>query len=154
MSELVFEEDALIGGFVAQGLYDIDCVKDFGKFVTIGVRSKGKIVAGAVFNNYRVHDGIPFDIQIAFYTASPVWATRSNMEAILRYPFDTLKLKRITAVIKKSNKKVKKLISSLGFQYEGKVRLGWDGKADAYVYGLLQEEAEMCIQNLKENQHG
>lgn len=153
MGELVYGEDDLIGQFVAEGLYDVDCVEDFGEFVTIGVADKGKIIAGAVFNNMRVNSGVPFDINIAFYAVNATWATRRNMEAILAYPFDYLKLKRITAVVRKSNKRVKKLISGLGFQYEGKGRRAWDGENDAYIYGLLREEALNCLAKLKENYH-
>ena len=154
MTSLVYGQDDRVGKFVAQGLHDVSGLEDFGKFVTIGIEKDGEIVAGAVYNNMRSNGDIPFDMNIAFYASSPAWATRSNMEAILGYPFQYLKLKRITALVKKSNKKVKKLISSLGFQYEGKARNAWDGENDAYIYGMLKEEAEMCLDNLKENSHG
>ena len=154
MTQIVFGQDQRVGKFVAEGLYGIDGVEDFGKFVTIGIARDNKLLAGAVFNNTRVHNGIPFDMNISFYAKNPAWATRSNMVAILTYPFDQMKLKRITAVVRKSNTKVKKLISTLGFQYEGKARLAWDGANDAYIYGMIKEDADMCLTSLKENHDG
>lgn len=154
MTNVIYKQDERVGKFVADGLHGIDSVESFGEFVTIGVEKNGKLLAGAVYNNMRSEGSIPFDMQIAFYASSPKWATRSNMEAILGYPFDHLKLKRITAIVKKSNKKAKKLITSLGFQYEGKARLAWDGVNDAFIYGMLREEAKMCIAKLKEQVHG
>jgi len=154
MTKVVYGQDQRVGQFVAKGLHDVDGLEDFGKFVTIGIEKNGDIVAGAVYNNMRSNGAIPFDMNLAFYASSPAWATRSNMEAILGYPFHSLKLKRITAIVMKSNKKVKKLISSLGFKYEGKARQAWDGESDAFIYGMLKEEAEMCLNKLQENRHG
>jgi RimJ/RimL family protein N-acetyltransferase len=154
MTEVVIGQDDRVGRYVSEGLNDVESLSDFGNFVTIGIEKDGKIIAGAVYNNMRSNGGVPFDMHIAFYASNPAWATRSNMEAVLGYPFEHLKLKRITAIVRKSNKKVKKLISSLGFQYEGKARIAWDGKNDAFIYGMLKEESEMCLENLKDNSHG
>ena len=154
MSCPVYGQDERVGKFVAKGLHDVDGLEDFGKFVSIGIEKDGDIVAGAVYNNVRSNGDVPFDMSLAFYASSPAWATRTNMEAILGYPFDHLKLKRITAIVKKSNKKVRKLISRLGFQYEGKARMAWNGESDAFIYGMLKEEADMCISRLKENHSG
>lgn len=154
MTTVVVNQDDRIGGFVAKGLNGVESIEDFGKFVTIGIERDGDLIAGCVYNNMRTHENVPFDMNIAFYAKNAKWASRANMEAILGYPFDYLKLKRITAVVRKSNKKVKKLISSLGFQYEGKARLAWDGVHDAYIYGMTKEDAKMCMTNLKENHNG
>jgi len=48
MTKVVYGQDHRVGQFVAKGLYDVDELEDFGKFVTIGIEKNGDIIAGAV----------------------------------------------------------------------------------------------------------
>ncbi len=154
MSKVIYFEDDRVAGFVASGLDGMQAVEDFGKFVTIGVEVDGEVAAGAVFNNMRSSRGVPYDVSISFYASDPSWATKEHMQVILDYPFKQLGVKRITALCRKANKKVRKLLEALGFQYEGKARLGWDGIYDAFIYGMTARDAENTITSLKESRNG
>ena len=77
----------------------------------IGVAGKdGKIMAVAIYNNYRYSD----DIEISFVAATPRWATQGNIRAMLSYPFVQLGVKRLSAVTNKNNKRSRKLLTGLG----------------------------------------
>lgn len=153
MSVVIVDQNERVGDFVAKGLRDVESVEDFGEFASIGIEKDGALIAGCVYNNMRTNGTVPFDMNIAFFAKNASWATRDNMETILDYPFEYLKLARITALVKKSNKKVKKLISGLGFQYEGKARLAWDGVSDAYIYGMTRADANNCLKTLKDKRN-
>lgn len=103
----------------------------------IGFASSGHIVAGAVFNNFRGHD-----VNIAFASDDPRWATRGNIRAVLHYPFEQLECVRITALTAKANKRSRKLLEGMGFVMEGVHPLGMDGKQTAISYGLLKENCK------------
>lgn len=111
---------------------------------TIGISDEGKIIAGAVFTDYRV---MPHgkDIQITFAATSPRWATRNNIRSIFAYPFVQLHCGRLTTITGRKNKRARKLIEGLGFRLEGVVRKAYDGRSDAIVYGLLRDEADRWL---------
>lgn len=103
----------------------------------IGFASSGRIVAGAVFNNYTGHD-----IQLSFAADHPSWATRGNIRAVFDYPFNQLGCARVTTVTSKANKRARKLNEGIGFKIEGVHPRGWDGKQTAISYGLLRENCK------------
>lgn len=62
---------------------------------------------------------------------------------MIRYFFDNLELRRMSAIIPEDARVSVKLVKRLGFSLEGTIRQGIlrDGKyLDAYMYGILKEE--------------
>jgi RimJ/RimL family protein N-acetyltransferase len=112
-----------------------DGVDSFGKAVSIGVVSDGKLIAGAVFYNYR-----NVDIELAFAADSPRWATRNNINRILYYPFFQLNCKRITTLQNPDNLRCIKSSEGLGFVYEGALREAGNGGSDILIYGLTKTD--------------
>ena len=101
----------------------------------------GKIMAVAIYNNYRYSD----DIEISFVAATPRWATQGNIRAMLSYPFVQLGVKRLSAVTNKNNKRSRKLLTGLGFKQEGVHPFaGKDGET-AMTYGMYLEPAKKWI---------
>lgn len=81
----------------------------------LGVFRDEKLCAVAGFNNYR---GV--DIEIQFASDNPRWATRQTIAWILAFPFIQLNTQRCTAMVLKSNRRVRKLLLGAGFKEEGR----------------------------------
>lgn len=81
----------------------------------IGVWRDEKLAAVAAFTNYR---GV--DIEILFASDNPRWATKQTIAYILAFPFIQLKTQRCSAMVLKSNRRVRKLLLGIGFKEEGR----------------------------------
>lgn len=127
------EENAALGQWVAKRIPNF--VPE--KFVSMAFFDHG-IKAAVLYHNYRLTD-----IEVVF-AAEPGsrWATRDTINMALRYPF-RIGCNRITAIVRKDNKKVRKLLEQLGFKQEGKLRKADIDKHDLFIYGLLESEARL-----------
>lgn len=99
------------------------------------VNDQSDFVAGVVLTNYR-----KIDIELSCASETGTAWRPHVLRAIFTYIFGQLDCVRCTAVVLKGNKKIRSFIESLGFQLEGNIRLGYDGRRDALVYGLLRSE--------------
>lgn len=81
----------------------------------LGVWRADKLAAVAAFTNYRT-----VDIEILFASDNPRWATKQTIAWILAFPFVQLGTQRCTAMVLKSNKRVRKLLLGTGFKEEGR----------------------------------
>lgn len=122
-------------GAVAIGVGDTDTPND--------------LLAVAVFDNFRrSRDGKPLSIECSIAAASPRWANKSTIRAILSYPFCQLNVQRVTAMVKKSNERSQKMLKRLGFVEEGFVRHALDNEEGIYVTGMLREESRKWLGSL------
>jgi RimJ/RimL family protein N-acetyltransferase len=110
-------------------------ISDFSPCVAIGVLHAGGIAAAAIYNNYR-----PPNIEITFATATPTWATKGAIRAMLRYPFVQLRCTRLTAITQAQNSPARQFLVRLGFRQEG-YHPNSLPTGDAVSYGLLASEA-------------
>ena len=110
-------------------------IADFSPCTAIGVARGDEIVAVAIYNNYR-----PPNIEITFVTASPTWASKGAIRAMLRYPFVQLRCARLTAVTQADNTGARGFLVRLGFRQEGYHREALR-TGDAVSYGLLAKDA-------------
>lgn len=109
--------------------------------ITFGPQTKciaffeeGEGIKGVVaFYNYR---GTGMEIAFA---ADGAWARRDLMAQAMRYPF-AIGCHRVSALARKDNKKVRKLLEQLGFKQEGKLRRAAEDGTDMFIYGLLEHE--------------
>lgn len=118
---------------------------EFEKFTAIGVAHKNEIVAAAIFNNYH-----PPSIQVTFVTASPRWASRGAIRAILSYPFIDLQCSRVTAITEAKNQPARAFLCRLGFRQEGYHPQALPS-GDAVTYGLLARNARRWVLAEEEN---
>lgn len=100
------------------------------------------IKAVVVFYNFR-----GTGLEIAF-AADGAWARRDLMAQAMRYPF-AIGCNRVTALARKDNKKVRKLLVQLGFKQEGKLRRAAEDGSDMFVYGLLEHEFRFWPKSMK-----
>jgi RimJ/RimL family protein N-acetyltransferase len=99
------------------------------------LNDNGEFVAGVVLSNFRVHD-----IEISCATETSVAWRPHIMRAVFEYVFVQLKCARCTSIVTKGNARCRSFLKGLGFSLEGNVRMGYDGKRDALIYGLLASE--------------
>jgi hypothetical protein len=136
MSQILLGRDIEVGQWVAMRIPDVVTVDKFGDF------SDGlEVYAGAVYHNYRDHD-----IEIVLSADSPKFMNRRNIRQIFSYPFVQLKCARMTAIVTKKNKRVRRLLEGVGFKYEGNCRRAIDGVQDALIYGILRHEASRWLE--------
>lgn len=105
----------------------------------IGVARGGKIVAVAVFYDYRITS-----IEVTFVTTTPRWASRENIKAILSYPFVQLGCRRVTAITEEGNTSARAFLERLGFKQEGIHPDGFE-TGTGISYGLLREAANRWL---------
>lgn len=101
----------------------------------LGVWRDGKLLAVAGFNNYR-----KVDIEISFAADHPRWATKETVAWILGFPFLQLKTQRCSAMVLKSNKRVRKLLNGIGFKEEGRHAHAGPNKETMFSYGMVRDE--------------
>lgn len=97
----------------------------------------GDLVATVIYDNWRGGD---IEISIA---AEPghYWMTPSNLRLFFGYPFIQLGCRRVTCIIPKRLKKIRRLCQRLGFTEEGVAREGFEDD-DAVIYGLLRRDCK------------
>jgi len=123
----------LVGRYVAE---KCGIVFTPGMFQALAILDdNGTFVAGVVVSEWRGHD-----CQISCATESSAAWRPSVMRGVFDYIFNQLGCVRCTSITKKSNKRCRDFLTGLGFQLEGRIRLGYDGVKDALVYGLLASE--------------
>jgi hypothetical protein len=103
-------------------------------FQTMGFARDGKLLCVVVAYHFTKDN-----LFMAFAADSPRWASKENVKALGIWAFDQLGVKRVTATVKKNNKRARKFDEGIGFKFEGKLRRCAEG-TDIIVYGLLRDE--------------
>ena len=127
---LILNESKLIAQWVGRHLghgFD-DCA-------AIGVATDTKLLAGAVYSNYRV-----FDVEFNIYSENPKWCTRNIIRELLRYPFITCGVERMNITLVKGDERTRRLANWIGFEEDGYRVRGYDGTRDAILMGILKED--------------
>lgn len=114
-----------------------------GMCACLGVLSpdQKQLRAIAVFNNYRGRN-----IELSFVAMTPRWATRLNILTVLWYAFGQIGVARVTCLVRRSNKRARKLLEGVGFQPEGRLRQADSDGAHLLIYGLLASEYEQLVE--------
>ena len=131
--QILLNEDVLVSNWVGEriGIYD------FGPCTTIGVVEGDRLIAGVVYSQYQPL--VP-SIEASCAADSRRWATRPVLDAIFRYPFETVEVERIQLSIGRKNKHTRRFCEKLGFTYEGMGRKAGPGGQDLAVYSMLRHE--------------
>ena len=96
----------------------------YGLSAGIGLEEDGELIAGVVYNEWN-------KCNVNMHVASignRRWMTREYLWMCFDYPFNQLKVKRITAFIEDENHDAIRFDEHLGFKYETRMK-------DAYVNG-------------------
>ena len=106
-----------------------------GQCQCLAVVRDGRLLAVAAYNNYTTRD-----IELNFAADHPRWATKQVVTWLLAYPFVQLGTQRVTAKVKKSNKKARKLLVGVGFKEEGCHRHAAENLETVFSYGMVRPE--------------
>lgn len=105
-------------------------------YTAIGLRDdRGHLVAAAVYDNFT---RINIDTHIAIEHRRAL--TRHYLGEILRYPFEQLRVERITGRVAASNAASRRFCEHVGFVEEGRCRRALPGGEDLIVFGMLRTE--------------
>lgn len=135
--KLVFGRDELVAQWVAENLK----LPMIPPYVAIGgTRDDKSLCIGVVFNQYNGSN-----IDISLY--GPGGLTRGNIRAIYSYAFVQLKVNRVTAITRRSNKNMQRLLPRFGFKFEGTSAryFGSEKSDDAIRFVLFQDDARKWI---------
>lgn len=125
----------LIGKYVGE---KCDATFAPGMFQGFAVLSdENEFIAAVVVSDFREHD-----CQLSCASESKFTWRPHILKVIFDYVFNQLGCVRCTAISKITNKKARAFLEHMGFQLEGKLRLGYDGVKDALIYGLLASECK------------
>lgn len=108
---------------------------NLGQCACLGVWRNERLIAVCAYNKYTT-----YDIEISFAADSPRWATKQVVTWLLSYPFVQLKTQRVTALVKKSNRRARKLLVGIGFKEEGTHKHAAANLETVFSYGLLRGE--------------
>jgi len=107
-----------------------------GEALGLGLVRSGMLVAGVAFHDRQYHN------VHASIVALPGSLTKQFMKAIFHYPFNQLKVNRITVCVRRSNEASSKLAQRMGFSLEGIQRKGYPDGEDKFIFGMLKEECK------------
>jgi hypothetical protein len=102
------------------------------------------VFAVEFFNGFDAHINVAVD--------DPRFAKKNALKAIFTGIFS--RATRVTALIDPRNKRAIKAAAAIGFRREGTLRRGLDGKRDAAVMGLLEEDCRLFHVKHKEHVDG
>ena len=97
--------------WVAKRTGEFNC---FGTDIGIGWEKNGLLVAGVAYANFN---GVNVECHIAS-DGSKRWLTREYLETIFDYPFNQLRVNRITLCIGEGNSASRRFALHLGFELE------------------------------------
>lgn len=103
----------------------------FGPYTALGIVRDNKLIGGVVY-----HDGNKDDTRVSIALEPGFFYP---WRALFSYPFHHLGVIRLTAFIKKQNKKSRALVEALGFKIEGVHPLTINRKHTAISYGMTRD---------------
>lgn len=113
---------------------------NFAPCTAIGIADDTRLIAGVVYNNYCGHM-----VTVSMASTGRRWCNRRTIRALLAYPFEQLKVRRLEANVAKRNKHTRRLLERAGFKPEGCRRAAMPDGSDAIEYSMLRHEAERWL---------
>lgn len=104
-------------------------------FTTMSLWDDGTILAAVIYDGF-----VGIDVKMHIASGRVNWLDRRFLYAAFAYPFNELKVSRVTGLISATNQKSRKFAESLGFVKEGECRRGSPDGSDLIIYGMLREE--------------
>jgi RimJ/RimL family protein N-acetyltransferase len=128
-----------IGQFVVDWVAErLNCHEGLHGFAGIGLQNAQKrLIAGVVYANYN---GVNVECHIAS-DGSKRWMTREFLRVILDYPYNQLRVNRITVCIGDTNIESRRFVEHMGFSLEAKLQKAHP-KGDLLIYRMFAEECK------------
>jgi len=132
---IISQPQEAMGNFVREHL-GLNEGSRWGEYRTLGLVRNSALAGAVVYNHFSQYSccahiaGLP----------GKMWMTPEFLYAIFDYPFNGMKLQRITGLVPERNERAAKFDEHLGFKYEGKMRNALPDGEGLLVYGMLKEE--------------
>lgn len=138
MKQILVGMDDFVGPWVAKW-----CGANFikGACSTIGLAEDGKIIAGVL---YEAWNGANLSMHVA--AEGRRWLTRDFLFACFDYPFNQLKVKRVTGLVPSMNLEAQRFDEHLGFRREAILKDAYPG-GDLIIYSMFRDDCRWL--NLK-----
>lgn len=98
------------------------------------------VVSGTVKAVVLYSDYSPADVQMHVASYSPNWCKRGVLRGLFHYPFEQLRVRRVTAMISKKNKHTRRFVERLGFRLEGVHPEALPDGTAITSYGMLRKD--------------
>lgn len=105
-------------------------------FTTLSLWDDCEILAAVIYENYSVN---AISMHVAAVDGRR-WLNKAFLHQAFDYPFNQLKVDRVTGLVPDSNEAAKRFDENLGFVREGLIRRGSHDGTDLILYGMLREE--------------
>lgn len=113
-------------------------------FNVLGLIAGDYLVAGVVYSHWS-----PSDVMVTIAADETArWATPEYLFAIHDFPFNQIKVRRLNAVVRQSNKRSQQFVEHLGFKAEGLIREAYE-EEDGVLYGMLKRECRWIGEEFK-----
>ena len=129
---MIYLDHNVIGPWVSDGV-GATWVKDEG--TAIGWVKNGELVAGVIYQHFNKAN------VFCHIRGEGNWANRTFLRVIFDYPFNQLKVNRITAMIGSDNEASKKLVTHMGFELECTLAQA-NPSGDLLVYRMFRENCK------------
>ena len=139
---LVVGHDQFFADWVAARIPQLAGTLGFGPCTAIGVAHGAVVLGACVYHGFAPQWR---DIQMSFASVDRRWLIGPPgdrlglIRGLMAYPFDQLKVARVTTYTPKRNREARRFLDRFGFKREGLIRRGF-GSDDMVVSGLLQSE--------------
>ena len=137
VGHVLFGANEMVGDFVKSLIPQMSGKEFDDDYRALGVVLRGQLVGGVVFSKYS---GFNIHFSCAFKQVG--WARRETLRTLFSFPFVQLDCVRLTATTGRKNKVARKALTDVGFTHEGVCRRGYDGREDAFIYGMLKEQCK------------
>lgn len=82
------------------------------------------------------------DVQMHITSRDPRWCSRGTLRGFFHYPFEQLRVRRVTAIIRKKNRRARRMNERLGFTLEGVHPQCYPDGATAVSYGMTRDRCK------------
>ena len=128
--DILFGENELVARWVSAQIKDAPPLDDA---VAFGAVRDGMLIGGLAFTEYR---GTDVRVTVAGYGN---WMTRRLLRVGCSYAFLDLGCRRMTAMIKRTNKQSRTLCEKIGFRLEGVHPQTYEDGGTACSYGMTRQ---------------
>lgn len=131
--QLVFGQDRAIAEWVIARIPRASNVATDG--YAIGVHDGRELVAGALYAGFTEDN-----CEMSIAAASPRWAQRGVIRALLHYPLIQCDLRRVTAIVPHDSGRTLRFLRGIGFKQEGTLRDWFAPRVHGAVMGFLRRD--------------
>ena len=130
MKKIIVDQPERVGNFVSRIMKN----DGWSSYQAIGLEEDGELIAGVLFDNYN---GASICMHVAALPGKR-WMTKEYLWYCFHYPFNELKVKRITGLVAESNLEARRFDEHIGFELETRLKDACpDG--DMLVYVLWKD---------------